>query len=284
MTWVSMPYNHPNENVPHATMVLKPAIILLVFCSGCLSLADPRQKTSQRHAQATPTARVLPQEFRITSWNIQKGTRPGWEDTLASLLKHTDLLMLQEAYLTEELQAALAQQHLHWDQATAYTYRDIPAGVLTASALRPASVEAMQYKEPIIQVPKTMLVTTYPLADEDPALLVVNVHIINFTLATAPVQNQLFNLNAILEDHPGPVVICGDFNTWKQKRIDMLDAWAADHHLTQVPFEEDRRSGFLGNPVDYVFYRGLNLVEATCPEVSTSDHNPLAVTFEIPAP
>lgn len=266
-------------------MFLRPAIILVVFCGGCLSLANPHQKTSKRQAQAAqPAARVLAQEFRISSWNIQKGTRSGWPDTLASLLAQTDLLMLQEASLTEELQAALEQGQWHWDQATGYTYRDIPAGVLTASGVRPASVEAMQTKEPIIQIPKTMLVTTYPLADQEQTLLVVNVHIVNFTLATAPVQNQLMNLNTILNDHAGPVVICGDFNTWKRKRIDMLDAWAAQRNLTQVTLEDDKRSAFLGNPVDYVFYRGLDLVEATCADVSTSDHNPLAVTFKIPAP
>ncbi len=265
-------------------MFLKPAIILLVFCSGCLSLANPRQKTSQRHAQATPTTRVLDQEFRITSWNIQKGTRRGWEDTLASLLTQTDLLLLQEAYLTEELRTALGQRHLHWDQATAYTYRDIPAGVLTASALRPASAEAMQYKEPIVRVPKTMLVTTYPLAHRDQTLLMVNVHIINFTLATTPAQSQLMNLDTILDDHTGPVVICGDFNTWKRKRLDILEKWAREHRLETIHLQDDHRSRYFGHPVDYVFYRGLKVVEASCTRVTSSDHNPLSVTFTVPTP
>lgn len=266
-------------------MILRPAIILLAFCGGCLSLASPREKTSQRHAAATPPAPgALAEEFSITSWNIQKGTREGWEDTLTSLMSHADLILLQEAYLTEELQTALQRRRFHWDQATAYTYRDIPAGVLTASAIHPASAEAMQYREPIIQVPKTMLVTTYPLVDREQTLLVVNVHIINFTLATAPVHDQLMNLDQILEDHAGPVVVCGDFNTWKRKRIDMLNAWTAERGLTQVTLEDDGRATFLGHAVDHVFYRDLDIVAADCVDVSTSDHNPLTITFKTSTP
>jgi len=215
---------------------------------------------------------------------MQKGSQPGWRDTLASLMAQSDVLLLQEAYLTEELQTSLQQPPHHWDQAQGYLYRDIPGGVLTASAIAPTSVEAMQAKEPIIQVPKTMLVTTYPLADSHQELLAVNVHIVNFTLATAPVQDQLLNLNAILNRHVGPVVICGDFNTWKQKRIDIMDAWAQKHNLTPVSYTKDRRPTFLGHPVDYIFYRGLEVVTAACDDVETSDHNPLTVTFKTAGP
>jgi endonuclease/exonuclease/phosphatase (EEP) superfamily protein YafD len=260
-------------------------MLILWACGGCLSLAEPQEKTSRRQATTTPPSpTTLAGTFRVTSWNMQKGARPGWSDTLTSLMAQSDVLLLQEAYLTEELQTSLQQQPYHWDQARGYLYRDIPGGVLTASAIAPTSVEAMQAREPIIQVPKTMLVTTYPLADSHQVLLAVNVHIVNFTLATVPVQDQLLKLDTILDRHVGPVVIGGDFNTWKQKRIDIMDGWAQKHNLTPVTFADDRRPSFLGHLVDYIFYRGLEVVTATCADMATSDHNPLTVTFKTAGP
>jgi endonuclease/exonuclease/phosphatase (EEP) superfamily protein YafD len=109
--------------------------------------------------------------------------------------------------------------------------------------------------------------------------MVINVHIINFTLATAPVHDQLLNLDAVLNEHAGPIVVCGDFNTWKRKRLDILENWTREHRLEAVHLKEDHRSRYFGYPVDYVFYRELEVVDAACTPVTSSDHNPLTVTF-----
>lgn len=237
----------------------------------------------QRYRPATPDTQThLGQDFRVGCWNMQKGKKQGWLDTLRELAVHTDLLFLQEAYLTRTLRSALQEQQLSWDLATTYSYRGSPGGLLTTSTLPPTVVQALHRPEPVIKVPKAMLVTRYPLAGSEQELLVVHVHIINFTLGTRPVQDQLLDLGAILAQHAGPVIVCGDFNTWKEARIDLLKDWIHEQGLNEVTFSPDHRTTFFGHAVDYVFYRGLEVTQAVIHEVSTSDHNPLFVNFRFP--
>jgi endonuclease/exonuclease/phosphatase (EEP) superfamily protein YafD len=245
---------------------------------GCLSISDQAFIIHQRHALASPTE--LPSEFQVACWNIQKNRKDGWQQPLASFVATSDLVFLQEAYLTKEIQTVLQSHQQHWDLAQTYTFREVKGGVLTTSSILPLTTQALQHPEPIIKTPKSMLITRYPLADSTQTLLAFNVHIINFTLATSPVSEQLLDLGAILTEHIGPVVIGGDFNTWKQKRITLLMDWTHKHRLHTVIFEEDQRSTFFGHPVDYIFYRDLEVVKATCSNITSSDHNPMTVLFK----
>ena len=56
---------------------------------------------------------------------------------------------------------------------------------------------------------------------------------------------------------------------------------AARLSLDPVAFPVDARRRFFGRIFDWVYVRGVEAVDATAWEVTSSDHNPLLVTFRI---
>ena len=55
--------------------------------------------------------------------------------------------------------------------------------------------------------------------------------------------------------------------------------FARDMSLRPVHFDDDQRRRAFGKPLDFVFYRGLNVNEASVLVTRASDHNPLIVEF-----
>ncbi len=102
--------------------------------------------------------------FTLLSWNIQKGKREGWEEDFRRLSVNKDLLIIQEAYLDDTMVELLDNSHLHWNLALAFEYGDIKAGVLTASKFEPSFLCTFRNTEPLIRIPKTILITRYPLS------------------------------------------------------------------------------------------------------------------------
>ena len=139
----------------------------------------------------------------------------------------------------------------------------------------------MYANEPIIQIPKSILVSTYSPAGTNQRLLVANVHGINFSLGLNAYREQFKALDTILREHTGPLILAGDFNTWSDDRQAILDQLSKDLSLQQVGYKSHHRITVFGNPIDHVYYRGLELVQASSPSVSSSDHNPLLVTFKL---
>lgn len=242
-------------------------------------VVDPRVHSSV--STFAQQAALNSNDFSLLSWNMFKGKRGNWEEDLRRLNNKKDLLIIQEAYLTNDLKGLLQHRPYHWDLATAFEYRHIKSGVLTASTIAPSFVCALVNKEPLTGIPKTILITQYPLSGSDLRLMVVNVHLINFTLATSSFRAQLQQLEHVLSKHTGPLIVSGDFNTWSDKRMAIVDATTDRLALKAVTFAENNRTVVLGNHVDHIYYRGLELIEATSTPVTTSDHNPLLVRFRL---
>jgi endonuclease/exonuclease/phosphatase (EEP) superfamily protein YafD len=219
--------------------------------------------------------------FSLVSWNTFKGKKAGWEEDFRQFSRSTDILILQEAYLTESLRQMLRQEAYHWDMTAAFEYRRIETGVLTASRTSPSAMYAFREIEPITRLPKSVLITRYPMTGTDRELLVANIHAINFTMNNAAFQKQMDRLADVLAAHRGPMIVSGDFNTWNKGRLALVNAMAENLDLNEVCFDENHRSQIFGFDVDYVFYRGLEATKTEIPMVSTSDHNPLLVIFKL---
>jgi hypothetical protein len=71
----------------------------------------------------------------------------------------------------------------------------------------------------------------------------------------------------------------GDFNAWSRPRMNALYRFAREMSLREVRFTDDQRRKAFGRPLDFVFYRGLNVHEASVLVTRASDHNPLLVEF-----
>jgi len=232
-------------------------------------------------ALAQQTEELDSKGFRLLNWNSYKGSRKGWDNDLERLSRNSDILVLQEGYLTDSLKDLLNSQHFRWDIASAFTYYDIPAGVLTASRVQPESLCSFWVTEPISDIPKTVLITRYPLSGTGKTLLLANLHMVNFTLDNTVYRLQLERTARVLLQHDGPFIIAGDFNSWSDRRMTILNEITEQLSGKPVTFPEDKRTRFMGNFVDHIYYRGLVPVNSLIEEVSTSDHNPMLVTFKL---
>lgn len=224
---------------------------------------------------------LSPDSISIFSWNIYKEQRQNWDVDFLLLSEAKDIILLQEATITEELQEVLQQQELQWSLNSAFRYKGTDTGVLVASTIPPADSCGLRQNEPLIGIPKTILVNTYGISGSNAELLVANLHGINITLGTGSYQAQLDGLERILEKHNGPIILAGDFNNWTMKRTEIMMQLAEKLSLQILSFDEGGRTLFFGDPVDQILYRGLVPLSHTVYPVTSSDHNPITATFRL---
>ncbi len=242
-------------------------------CENNLSLPDLHDFSADRpHGMGTDG-------FNLLNWNILKGSKSGWESDFKQLSVQSDLLVIQEARLTAEMQELLQDGRYYWNLAAAFKYRNVKTGVLTASKIKPIFQCSMRVDEPLLSIPKTVLINLYPISNSDQLLLVANVHSVNFTLGIAQYLTQWQKLEKALSKHQGPIILSGDFKTWNKERKAVVKSVTQRLKLRPVFFEADHRATFFDHPVDHIYYRGLKPVKALVHRVETSDHNPMSVTF-----
>ena len=84
-----------------------------------------------------------------------------------------------------------------------------------------------------------------------------------------------------MKHHQGPVVLAGDFNTWSDERMVVVNDLAQRLSLESLDYTNHNRTSVFGNALDHVFYRGLEPVEHDTWIVTSSDHNPTRVSFRV---
>ena len=224
-----------------------------------------------------------PNAIRLASWNVHKEADPGWVPDLGKLAGQADVLLIQETGVSPEFRAVVEEAGFSWLLASAFEYLGNEYGVLTATRVRPAQGCMLRAFEPLLGIPKAMLITQYRLAGRTDTLAVANLHAINFTLDTAAYRAQLEAVADVLADHQGPIVVAGDFNTWSNEREAVVRALATRLSLVPAVFEADVRTRFVGDHIfDRVYARGVEFVNATAWSVASSDHNPLLISFRVP--
>ena len=223
-----------------------------------------------------------PSSVRLASWNLHKEADPGWESDLGQLIGATDVLLIQEAGVSTGFRAVVEKAGFSWLLSSAFEYLGSEYGVLTATRVRPERACTLRAYEPLLGIPKAMLITHYRLAGRDETLAVANLHAINFTLDVDAYRAQLDAVADALSGHRGPIVIAGDFNTWNNDREAAVGALATRLSLVPAVFEVDARTHFMGDHIfDRVYAKGVEFVAATAWSVTSSDHNPLLVNFRI---
>jgi endonuclease/exonuclease/phosphatase (EEP) superfamily protein YafD len=104
---------------------------------------------------------------------------------------------------------------------------------------------------------------------------------INFTLGQKNFRRQLNSATALLNNHQGPVIISGDFNTWRPLRHRIIKEEMMKLGLEPVRFPVDSRTRFLGQAVDHIYIKNLAVTEAMAHESDSSDHNPMTIRLEV---
>jgi len=234
--------------------------------------------TGERKKNTTAVG-FSPDNISLLDWNIYKGSRPGWEADFLRLSEGKDIIFLQEASLDERMLEVLHQRHLYWTLNNAFYYNGNATGVLLASSSKNLASCGQRTREPLIGIPKTILISRYAIKNSEQDLLVVNVHGINITLGTGSYQSQFDNLEEIVKNHNGPLIIAGDFNDWSAGRSAIIVKLINRLSLQAVSFDGERRVKFWGEPVDHILYRGLKLTDREVHLVESSDHNPISINF-----
>ncbi|MFD1801391.1 endonuclease/exonuclease/phosphatase family protein [Mixta tenebrionis] len=226
-----------------------------------------------------PGAPITPgASLRVLVWNIFKQQRADWMSVLQTFGKEAQLVLLQEAQTTPELIRFATSNYLAADQVPAFVLPQHPSGVMTLAAAHPVYCCPLREREPLLRLAKSALITAYPLPDGR-MLMVVNIHAVNFSLGIDVYSKQLGPIGEQLVHHTGPVIMAGDFNAWSRQRMNALYRFAREMGLREVRFTDDHRRKAFGRPLDFVFYRGLQVGEATVLVTRASDHNPLLVEF-----
>lgn len=218
--------------------------------------------------------------IRVFNWNVQKTREAGWRDDFETIAGEAHLVMFQEASLREETIAEVDASR-HWSFAPGYRRWGEVTGVMTLSSIKPLTQCSFVHYEPLLGTPKATGVTQYALTGTDETLIVVNVHAVNFSLGLGAFDEQFAEISDLLTLHSGPVILSGDFNTWRPKRTRIVESLASEHGLTPVDFANDHRVRFLGNVLDHIYVRGLDPVAANTEVVETSDHNPMSADFRM---
>ncbi len=220
------------------------------------------------------------ERLRVANWNVYKGKRDGWHAEITDINHVDTLFLMQEAPHHEALHTSLGEQQ-DWRFAPGYHTGEVQTGVLTSAGVAPTLLCQLQHREPWLGTPKASLITRYPIADSGEALIVANIHAINFTLGTRAFARQISDVTAILREHEGPLILAGDFNTWNKRRLRIIHRQVSALGLQAVGFESKHVKRFLGYPLDHIFYRDLKLRQKSVRSVDSSDHNMLLAHFSI---
>ena len=229
----------------------------------------------------SPVSRALDSDnISVVNWNIQKGRNTEWVQDLHEIGSQPDLLILQEASVRTDIWRELVPEH-HSSFAEGFGPNWSPSGVMTVSAAEPLTECELVAHEPWLGTRKATLITEYALSGTDDTLLVVNIHGINFALGISDLKNQFAQARAVIEQHDGPVVFSGDFNTWRSQRAQMLEDMLESLGLTALEFDVDHRKRFFGWALDHIYVRGLYSEHATTLQSNASDHNPMTVRLRL---
>ena len=246
------------------------------------TLACPHE--IERLLASKPTVAVAgldPGAIHVVSWNIHKQADAGWQRDLQRLSDRSDLVLLQESVLDPPLRGIIVAEGLRFVMASSFLASGTDIGVLTASRVTPVANCTQRFVEPLLRIPKSAVISWFPLAGEAQTLAVVNVHAINFSLLLGAYREQLDAIAEALTRHDGPLIVAGDLNTWTDARVEAVRELATRLHLTEVRFTPDRRSHFFGHDLDHIYVRGLTAVATSTTLVLSSDHNPVAATLRV---
>jgi endonuclease/exonuclease/phosphatase (EEP) superfamily protein YafD len=245
--------------------------------------SDTQQCDSRTDAniQATNVQGLNPDNISILNWNIYKGNGDGWEQDLAVFAQNHDVMTIQEATLDESLTGLLRTHNLDWVMNTAFHMNGTAAGVMTVANSNAVYSCGFKTKEPLIRIPKSTLISYYSIDGLEKKLLVANIHGINFTLGVKVYRQQLNHLYDVIKHHDGPMIVAGDFNSWSDVRLDEVNKFLEKLSLSALEYSVNNKTHIFGNAIDHVFYRYLEPVSKKVWQVSSSDHNPVSVSFKV---
>jgi endonuclease/exonuclease/phosphatase (EEP) superfamily protein YafD len=234
-----------------------------------------------------PSKKQLPpKNWSFLVWNLHKGEDETFKPEFMALSLGRDIIMNQEVYLDENM-TDIFRFLLPYkiETATSFLYgkEKIRTGVANISTVEPISSLFIrtEIREPVLKSPKITLVTSYPIRYSNKKLTIVNIHGINF-VSSLSYKKEMERIYQQIKDIPAPLVFAGDFNTWNEDRVRILDEYTQKLNLKAAIFLPDHRITFNGNYLDHFFHTNdIKITEARVDVIyKGSDHRPLTVEVE----
>jgi endonuclease/exonuclease/phosphatase (EEP) superfamily protein YafD len=223
--------------------------------------------------------------IRIAAWNICKGSGGIlFEHDFRIISYQSDIVLLQEVLISKKSLSTFCQPGFSIIHAASYQRADqLRDGVATVTRIAPSKdplrVQSLSH-EPLFKTPKVALITEFTGGTPAQKILIINLHA---TLIRSAKQARK-EINHLLEhcsDHQGPILLCGDFNTFTRKLFDNLLKSMNNFGLEHITITDDvrKKSGKL----DHAFSRGLLIERAEVMwTIRSSDHFPLLFHVRIP--
>lgn len=232
----------------------------------------------------TELSDLLPSTFEVLVWNVYKGGIYDWENDLEKISADSDIILLQEATDTQFFIDGLSQIDFETTMAISWVSRKkVATGVATAARTHKVSQSWLKsyYLEPVTKTPKITFFTEYQIEGSLKTLLVANIHAINF-VSTYKFKHMIDKAVQKMSHHSGPIIFAGDFNTWTNSKIRALNQSVKKIGLKEVSFSPDLRKKALGKPLDYIWVRGLRVLDSKAHgDINSSDHKPMSAKFSL---
>jgi len=230
----------------------------------------------------------LPQKINILVWNIYKGKKKNFKKEFKIYKNNNHILMIQEAVSSGASGDFIKYPTSHnfaFAVSFIYRYSKKETGVATGATTKALNHYSFiaPYRELVGSSPKVALVSLFEYHPQKPPLMTVNVHALN-SVTKKMFSRQMDQLASIINNHRGPVVFAGDFNTWSKRKTRYLKKLIKSIHLKEVKLKDStKRMKVFGNYLDYIFVKNLRVNFAKVNAASRgSDHKPLSMTVTLP--
>ena len=239
-------------------------------------------------------------------WNVHKASDETFTKDVGKLLEDVPkenglILCMQEVRSTTfDLIKGLHREEVsgHYAPSWRFPFAKKSTGVLTIGNQPLPESGVLPIRAPrrelYVASPKVSLSSEVPLADGR-ELQIVNCHGLNF-VPFSVLPKQLDKIFASLKDTESPAIVCGDFNVWSERRLELLNQRAADVGLVEAhprgvehsPAPKwlrwmHRFNGF--DPeirFDRIYTRGLEVLDCySHTESESSDHLPLVLSYKV---
>jgi len=225
-------------------------------------------------------------DLTLLNWNVHKNNHHyKWLGDFKDILKlhKVDLISFQEYAKINHKSIIDKDDKFGYGFLPNISFKESQYGLLMAFKSRVYEHNSLFTKdvEPLLKTHKISFLCRYKLKDNS-YLSVINVHMINF-VKIKKYKEQLAQIEMIASNEGERLILCGDFNTWSKKRMNLVLKLMSDLDLTLVKFSKNpHKKILLSNPLDHIFYRGLEVSESKIlDEIKSSDHKPMLVRFKL---
>ncbi len=266
-------------------------IVLVLFGTSLFAKEKwyvPSEKDALVYLEKQGKAFIEKDIVNILIWNAHKeGFDAPWQKEFNQLRAGMDFVLLQESltkvsfFLTDLIFPSVYDSYAGVVGFSFYYLGQYNGNVnLSHYHAEKAKVLHSPDREPIVNTAKPVLVSRYRLANGQ-LLTLANIHAINF-VSWVVFSRQIIKSINYLKHFEGPIVFGGDFNTWNQEKLDFLQNALAAEGFTQVELRHPERvKKVFDFPIDHIFVRDVEVIDADYLLNKTSDHTPMSLTLKL---